>query len=135
MKTALSRDEILAAVRASLADALAVEESEVRAGSRLIDDLGADSLDFLDILFRLEQAFGIQLRNSEVQRLLRAEAPSAPSNGDGALTSEEVARLEGWLPALKGAPDRGRILKRDVFSYITVESLVILVERRLSVAA
>lgn len=54
---ALSRDEIYKKVQGVLVDALGVDEEEVTPQARLSDDLGAESIDYLDIVFRLEKAF------------------------------------------------------------------------------
>jgi acyl carrier protein len=62
----MTRDEILAKVRETLVDALGVDEDEVQATSTLTGDLGAESIDFLDIVFRLEKAFGIQIPRGEL---------------------------------------------------------------------
>jgi acyl carrier protein len=62
----MNRDEILAKVRETLVDALGVDEDEVQATSTLTGDLGAESIDFLDIVFRLEKAFGIQIPRGEL---------------------------------------------------------------------
>ena len=54
---ALSRDEIYSKVQGVLVDALGVDEEEVTPKARLKADLGAESIDYLDIVFRLEKAF------------------------------------------------------------------------------
>ena len=54
---AMSRDEIYKKVQAVLVDALGVDEEEVKPDATLRGDLGAESIDFLDIVFRLEKAF------------------------------------------------------------------------------
>ncbi len=54
---AMSRDEIYKKVQAVLVDALGVDEEEVTPTATLREDLGAESIDFLDIVFRLEKAF------------------------------------------------------------------------------
>ena len=54
---ALSRDEIFQKVQGVLVDALGVDEEEVTETASLREDLGAESIDFLDISFRLEKAF------------------------------------------------------------------------------
>ncbi len=53
----LSRDEINSKVQGVLVDALGVDEEEVTPNAVIRDDLGAESIDFLDIVFRLEKAF------------------------------------------------------------------------------
>ena len=58
---AMSRDEIYSKVQAVLVDALGVDEDEVKPDAVIRDDLGAESIDFLDIVFRLEKAFNIKI--------------------------------------------------------------------------
>ena len=61
-----SRDEIFEKVRAALVDALGVDEDEVSPAATMVGDLGAESIDFLDIVFRLEKAFGIKIPRGEL---------------------------------------------------------------------
>src|SRR5258708_5103744 len=67
------QQEIFSAIQACLADSLALRPDEVEMESRLIEDLGADSLDFVDIIFSLERQFSIKLKSAEVDSLLRAD--------------------------------------------------------------
>jgi acyl carrier protein len=57
MQMALSRDEIYKKVQGVMVDALGVDEDEVTPQAKLSADLGAESIDYLDIVFRLEKAF------------------------------------------------------------------------------
>lgn len=61
-----SKDEIFEKVRVALVDALALEEDEVTPEATLMGDLGAESIDFLDIVFRLEKAFDIKIPRGEL---------------------------------------------------------------------
>ncbi len=61
-----SRDEIFEKVRSALVDALGVDEDEVTPSATMVGDLGAESIDFLDIVFRLEKAFGIKIPRGEL---------------------------------------------------------------------
>ena len=63
-------------VRDNIADSLAVAKGEITLESRLVDDLGADSLDMVDIIFTLERKFGVYVRETEFKRL-EEEAQSA----------------------------------------------------------
>lgn len=63
---AISRDEIYKKVQGVLVDALGVDEDEVNPNATLRGDLGAESIDFLDIVFRLEKAFGIKIPRGEM---------------------------------------------------------------------
>src|SRR5213595_4016180 len=61
-----SQEEIYAKVSATLVEALNVDESEVKPAATLQGDLGAESIDFLDIVFRLEREFGIKIPRGEL---------------------------------------------------------------------
>ena len=62
----MTQDEVLNKVRDVLVDALGVDEEEVTPTATLTGDLGAESIDFLDIVFRLEKAFGIKISQGEL---------------------------------------------------------------------
>jgi len=92
-----SRDEIFEKVRETLCDALGVDEDEVKESSTLFGDLGAESIDILDILFRLEKAFGIKIPRSELlPENVTAADPNFVSNG--VLTPAGVAELKAKMP-------------------------------------
>ena len=58
--------EVFEKVQAALVDALGVDDDEVTGDATLVGDLGAESIDFLDIVFRLEKAFGIDIPRAEL---------------------------------------------------------------------
>ena len=57
-----SRDEIFDKVKSALIEALGVDDDEVTESATMVGDLGAESIDFLDIVFRLEKTFGIKIQ-------------------------------------------------------------------------
>ena len=59
-------DEVFSKVQAALVDALGVDDDEVTPEATMVGDLGADSIDFLDIVFKLEKAFGIKVPREEL---------------------------------------------------------------------
>jgi acyl carrier protein len=61
-----SQEEIYQKVSATLVEALNVEEEEIKPTATLQGDLGAESIDFLDIVFRLEREFGIKIPRNEL---------------------------------------------------------------------
>jgi acyl carrier protein len=124
--------DVMAGVSECLAESLALQPHEIKPGSRLIDDLGADSLDFLDILFSLEQRFALKLRSMDLDALLRVDLSADRLVEKRFIPREEIDRMAQWLPALAAAPDRDRVTPRMLYSYLTVESLVILVERKIN---
>ncbi|HEY4235442.1 MAG TPA: acyl carrier protein [Lacipirellulaceae bacterium] len=64
--TTATQEEIFSKVQEALVDALGVEDEEVKPEATLQGDLDAESIDFLDIVFRLEKAFGIKIERGEL---------------------------------------------------------------------
>lgn len=125
------RDDVLETVTRCIADALALDPAEIAVESRLIDDLGADSLDFVDIIFQLDQALDIRVRESEFNFLTRLDFSSPEVMKEGHLTPEVVAKLETWLPGLRKLPDKSRVTPQELFGLIDVEAICIVASRRL----
>jgi acyl carrier protein len=94
---AMSRDEIEQQVREVLIEALGVDDDEVTTEATLMGDLGAESIDFLDIVFRLEKAFGIKIPREE---LFPAEDLMNNSEliHNGKLTEKGLAVLREKMP-------------------------------------
>ena len=128
----MTRDELVTAVRALLADRLALKVERVTLRSRLIDDLGADSLDFIDMVFTLEKKFGIKIRDEEFDFLSRLDFSSPEVMRDGFLTVEAVEKLRPRLPGLGELADPARVTPKVLFGLLTVETLCDLVQTRLT---
>jgi acyl carrier protein len=127
----MERSDIFAKVRALVADSLAIDEAGIAPESRLIDDLGADSLDFVDLVFAIEKAFGVKLREADLNFLARLDFSSPTVMKDGFLTAETIDAIAPLLPALSGVPDRSRVTPGELFSFLTVETLCLMIERRM----
>ena len=123
---------VLLRVRQCVAESLAVPLGEIGATSRLTDDLGATSLDFIDIVFLVEKEFGIRIRDTELAFLTRLDFSSPEVLRDGFLTPEVSLRLGSFLPALAREPDPGAVTPKRLFSLVTVEALALVVSRRLT---
>ena len=92
----MSRDEIYTKVQAVLVDALGVDEEEVTPNAVIRDDLGAESIDFLDIMFRLEKAFNIKIPKGELMPENVAQDPNLVS--EGVVTPQGIAMLKEKMP-------------------------------------
>jgi acyl carrier protein len=126
------RHKVFDSVRRCIVESLAVEPDLVTLESRLIDDLGADSLDFVDIVFMIDHALDIRVRESEFNFLTRLDFSSPEVMKGEFLTEAVIARLETWLPALARVEDKTKVTPRQLFSLITVESICIVAERRIA---
>lgn len=129
----LTPDDVFTRVRALIADSLALSESGITPQSRLIDDLGADSLDFVDLTFAIEKAFGVKLREAELNFLTRLDFSSPAVMQGGYLTRDTIASIRPLLPALDRAPDPDRVTPGELFSLLTVETLCLMIRRQLSI--
>lgn len=96
----MTRDEALAGVRDCLASALDVPAEGIQPSDRIIDDLGADSLDLLDITFQLEQRFQISINPREIERRAKAVLGETPFEIDGIYTPEALVELRKALPEI-----------------------------------
>ena len=92
-----SDEEIFEKVQETLVDALGLDDDEVTPEATLIEDLGAESIDFLDIVFRLEKAFDTKIPRGE---LFPENLASADSGfvADGKVTDEGLAQLREKMP-------------------------------------
>lgn len=126
----MTRDEIFAALRELVCDSLAVKPEAVGMKTRLIPDLGADSLDLIDIVFGMEKQFGIRLRDAELDFMSRLDFSSPQVMRDGFLTPETIDRLRPTLPGLAEVPDPAKVTPAQLFALITMESLCLLVEAK-----
>lgn len=126
----ISRDEIFDKVKEVLENALGVDAEEVTMDATLIGDLGAESIDFLDISFKLEQEFSIKIDQGELfpENLMSDDSLVE----DGKLTDKAMDLLKERMPHVdfsKLDQDRRVDQLSEVF---TVSSLVDFIERKVS---
>jgi acyl carrier protein len=126
----VTRDEVYAKVRDVLVDAMAVDEEDVTPEASLTRDLGAESIDFLDIVFRLEQAFGFKIAQGELFPENVQQDPEFVQ--DGRITPKGLEALRQRLPHadFSGLEKDPQVSK--VGEIFTVEALVRFVERKLA---
>jgi len=126
----MTRDDVFEKVRAVLVDALGVDDDEVTPTASLTKDLGAESIDFLDIVFKLEQAFGFKIAQGELFPENVAQDPTFVQNGK--VTPAGIAALKQRLPHVDFASWEKNPELTKVGEVFTVEALVRFVERKLA---
>ena len=126
---AMTQEDVYGKVQEVLVDALGVDDDEVSAQATLVGDLGAESIDFLDIVFRLEKAFSIKIEQSE---LFPDNVLTDPKYvADGKVTDTGMAELRSRLPhADLSAFDASRSVD-DFSNVFTVETIVKFVQGKL----
>lgn len=92
----MTETEVFEIVKETLAEALALDDDEVTAGATLTGDLGAESIDFLDIVFRLEKSFDIKIPRGELFPDNIVNNPDFVK--DGSLTEAGLAELKARMP-------------------------------------
>ena len=113
---------VFPAVAETIADALGRDLDEVALDSRLIEDLGAESIDFLDIVFRLEQLFKVQIPRGKIVEDARGELSEEEFAEDGVLTRLGIQRLKQYLSEVPAARFRSRMKVAEVPLLFTVET-------------
>jgi len=127
----MRRHEVLVGVTDVLVDALGVEKEEIKREVSLIEDLGAESIDFLDIIFRLEKNFDIKIPDGDL-------FPGHELFTDERFVKDEKVTEEGLEELKKRMPnaDLERIVKdpdvRNVRHLFTVEMVVLYIEKKVS---
>ena len=92
----MSETEVFEKVKETLVDALGVDEEEVTPEATLTGDLGAESIDFLDIVFRLEKSFNIKIPRGELFPDNILNNPELVQNGK--LTATGLSQLKQRMP-------------------------------------
>ena len=125
----MTHDEIFAKVRDVLVDALAVDEDEVTPEATLTSDLGAESIDYLDIVFKLEQVFGFKIEQGELFPDNVMQDPEFVQNGR--VTAAGMQQLKERLPHADFSKLESNPEVTKVGQIFTVGALVNFVERKL----
>ena len=98
---------VFARVQSCIAEALGLDSEEVQYSARLIGDLGAESLDFLDIAFRLERAFDVRIPRGGIEAASKEGLEEGESyEVNGVLTQAALDRLAVHMPEVPGGEFR-----------------------------
>jgi acyl carrier protein len=125
----MGRDEIREKVVQALGKCLARNPEEIKDGDALVQDLGLDSLDFLDLMFALEKVFRVKIRDADFDRLLK---PTQNETIPPHLSEEEVKSMSRFIPSLTAKAETGPVPRNSVISMMTTDSLVAMVSFKLN---
>lgn len=117
---------IAESVRSIVAEALALDITKVNLTSNLMDDLGAESLDFLDIVFKLERAFNIQITRGEMERAARGDMTEEEFAPNGIISEAGLARLRELMPEAADRINPG-LHPAQILSLFSVQTFVNLI--------
>src|SRR5687768_4430938 len=125
-----SEAEVFEKVKTCLVEALGVDDDEVTPEASIMGDLGAESIDWLDIVFRLERAFSIKIPHGELSPediLTNAEFVH-----DGKVTSAGLAQLRQRMPFANLTKFESNPVVQDFPHLLTVQDMVRYVESKLA---
>ncbi|MGL6227158.1 MAG: acyl carrier protein [Thermoguttaceae bacterium] len=126
-----TKDEVFEGVREALCEALGVDEDEVTIEATLVGDLGAESIDLLDIVYRLEKAFSIKIDRGELipEDLLE----NTDYVVDRKLTSRGLEELRKRMPGTDLSEFEKNPLVQNLATILTVRDMCQIVENKLGV--
>lgn len=125
-----SQEEIFAKVQEALVDALGVEDDEVTPEAKLQGDLDAESIDFLDIVFRLEKSFNIKIERGELfpEDILT----NTDYVQDGKVTEEGIGKLKERMPFADLTAFESDPSVQNLGKQLTVQDMCNFVEHKLA---
>ena len=129
----VTKEEVFEKVQAALVDALGVDDDEVTPEATLVGDLGAESIDFLDIVFRLEKAFDIEIPRAELfpeDILTNAEYVQ-----DGRVTPKGVEELKKRMPFADLSKFEADPVVQNFGNLLTVNDMCRYIESKVGVAS
>jgi len=135
MTMTMTRDQIFDSVADVLEDALGVDREEITPEAKLIEDLGAESIDFLDIGFRLEKKFSTPERPFKIEQgeLFPENLMKDPTIvSDGRFTDKGMSLLRERMPHVEFASFESDRSVEKLSMLLTVKSLVDFVHRKLA---
>src|SRR5215475_6042965 len=124
-------DEIYGTVQQCVAEVLSIDPGKVSPNASLIEELGAESIDFLDLIFRLETAYGIKIPRDGI-RLAAQDGLRDGFEHAGVLTDAGLERLRTLMPEVDAARLSPGFRSHQIPNLFTPETFVRLVAWRLT---
>jgi acyl carrier protein len=118
-----------------IADALGVDVAAVKLDVPLIEGLDAESIDFLDLVFRLERAFGVKIPRGKIVEDARGDLPESDFEQKGVVTEAGLARLRQFLGEVPADRFRTPHTRADIPRLFTTETFCKVVVRAQRAAA
>jgi len=118
---------VLPTVSATIADALGCDLEDVKPDASLIEDLDAESIDFLDMVFRLERAFKVKIPRGKIVENARGTLTEAQFEQNGIVTEAGLVQLRAYLSEVPPERFRTPTKVKDIPRLFTTETFCKLV--------
>jgi acyl carrier protein len=125
------KEDTLRRVKLSLSEVLALDPSKIEDGSSLVDDLGADSLDLVELMFVLERQFGVRLTQDDLRLTRQLGLTEEQIHKDEVLTPLAIERLRELFPDSLSVLVEG-VSRRQLASLLTVRHVAASIESKLT---
>ncbi|MCL4799505.1 MAG: acyl carrier protein [Burkholderiales bacterium] len=128
----ITQEEIMAVfptVAETMADALGCDVDQVKLKASLIEDLDAESIDFLDMVFRLERAFKVKIPRGKIVEDARGSLPEAEFEQKGVVTEVGLRQLREYLSEVPAERFKSPLKVADIPRLFTPETFCKLVVR------
>ncbi len=120
-------EQVYPKVKSIVADVLVLEENEIALTSRLIADLGAESIDFLDLVFQLEKEFAIKIPRGQLEKNARGDLSQEAFEKGGVISVQGMEALKSYLNEVPEAYFKPQMKLNEIPSLFTVETFCKLV--------
>ena len=120
-------EQIYPKVREIIADGLVIDEDTISLSSRLIGDLGAESIDFLDLVFQLEKEFAIKIPRGQLEKNARGTLNEQEFEQNGVLTAKGLTALQSYLTEVPKDSFKANMKVNEIPLLFTVETFCKLV--------
>lgn len=115
-------ESIYPKVREIIADVLVIDEEKIDLKSRLIADLGAESIDFLDLVFQLEKEFEIKIPRGQLEKNARGALSEEEFEKSGVLTEQGMRALKNYLSEVPAEYFKSNMKVNEIPMLFTVET-------------
>ena len=128
----MTEDVVLARLRPLITEVTGVPPENIRMESNLVMDLGAESIDLLDLSFLVEEAFGITIEPNEFESRVKARIAPVAYEKDGELTEAALAELRRLMPEVDPTRLAPGLRRADLPVVLTVGVFVHLIRRKMA---
>lgn len=127
----MDENEIVERIKDSLVEVLGIDREEIKADSSIIEDLGAESIDLLDLVFRLEEIFKIRVSRREIENKARQSLSEEEFERDEMLSHQAIENLKRELPEVPEEKFRSGLKSSEIPMLFTVRTFSRIVKEKL----
>lgn len=115
-------ENVFPKVQEIIADVLVIDTDDITLGSRLIADLGAESIDFLDLVFQIEKEYSIKIPRGQLEKNARGQLTEEEFEKGGVLTPNGLLALKSYLNEVPAEYFKDNMKVNEIPMLFTVET-------------